>query len=455
MTAALICLAQLCHGASLPQRAAPPKTLILLASGLTYDILRGSSRLRQVRLLANQGGLALMNNAVSGEATEMAVFLSVGASERMAAPTALFTAPDAPVSETVAEVAAEAYTLRANEGNAARAVYRRRYGVWPPLDVAVVHVGVPALRAAQTVPARAGQIGALGEALRAAGRVTAAYGDARAALVLMDRRGLVTRGNVTASIGPKQLARVLVNADVVAVAVPDVRALDRMARAALPLAQRGEINVLIAAVPKPEQGRWTHLGFVAAAGPGVRPRSLLLSATTHTPGIIAQVDLAPTVLFWQGLLPDQGMIGRTLQTVPTPNPQAAIARLDRQVNATCQATVPVLVGYGAFAILSGLVAALMLAFNRKGMSMAAPRFALLMAGAPLLAFLPVGVWAPLSPWLYGAAVLVVSVAIAALSVAIGRRFAVSPLGVLLTGAALVVLLDALFGSPLVSRALLS
>ncbi len=435
--------------------AEAPKTLLLLASGLSFDDLRPGGPLPHVRELADAGGVALLNTAVAGEPSEAAAYLSVGGGERLAAPIARLREMARQAANGPAEAASDlaAQAAPATE-TATRALYRRRFGTWPPVEADIIHLGLPALRNVQATTNRAAQVGALGDALQAAGKhCGTTFDDWRAALVLMDRRGVVGK----TAPGP-DLFVLLAGADAAVVTAADAARLDALCARVLPLARAGSLHVLVAipAPPRDTDGKhWARLGFVVAAGPSIEPRGLLTSPTTRTPGLVANVDIAPTLLAWQGI-PDAGheFAGRMMTQITSPNSWAAVATLDRQVVATKNATVPVLIGYGTFAIGTGLIALVAL-LTRRARIIRASRFGLLTAAGALVAFLPVGAWAPRAPLVYGAAVALVSAALAAVATFTGHKTGRSPLGILLTGAALVVALDAFAGSPLVSRALLS
>ena len=423
-------------GAAVAQPPPHPKVLLLLASGLSLDDLQG--RLPHVRQLAEAGGAALLNTATSGTRTESAAYLSVGASERLGAPDEA--------------LAAQVRSPEENdlEGDSARNVYRRRFGVPPPQDAGLLHLGLPALAQVQPSPSRAAQIGALGEALRNAGFQAATDGDPRSVLVVMDRRGTAAHVPVPRQPDEKQVAAMLAQADVMAITAQDAESLDHLAKTALPLSQR---HYVIAAIPAAVPGR---LGVITAAGPGIAGHSILLSPTTRTPGLAANIDIAPTVLKWLGMAIPTGMGGQPITTGrPSGNALDTLALLDRQVVATRNATVPVLIGYGIFAIGTCLLALMTLLLPGWANRARAVHGGLLLAAAALVGFLPVGVWAPPSPWLYGAAVVGVSGLLVLAAIGVGRRLHYPTLGVLLTATAIVVIIDTFFGSVLVSRALLS
>jgi hypothetical protein len=429
--------------------AAPPKTLLLLASGLSFDGLRPGGPLPHVRELADAGGVALLNTAVASEPSEAAAYLSVGGGERLAVPVARLREIAQQAAEDPTEAATDlaAQVASPAPGTPVRALYHRRFGAWPPPYAGLVHLGLPVLRNVQATESRAAQVGALGDALRATGRRRATVpNDWRAALVLMDRRGVVDDANA----GP---------ANVTALTATNAAYLDELCARALPRVRAGKLLVLVAvpAPPRDKDGkRWARLGFLVAAGPGVAAGTLLTSPTTRTTGLVANVDIAPTVLAWQGVEKNgAGFAGRAITSVPSVDPWVAVATLDRQVVATKNATVPVLIGYGVFAIGTGLIAVVAL-LTRRAAAIRASRFGLLAAAAALVAFLPVGVLAPRAPLAYGATVFLVSVVLAGAALWTGRAAGgLSPLGLLLTLAAVVVALDAFAGSPLVSRALLS
>lgn len=437
---ALLFLSAPTFAADTPAR---PRTLLLLASNLSYEDLRKGGPLPQVRRLAEQGGMALLNTAVAGRATEAAAYLSVGGGDRLAAPdTRIATQVYAPDTET-------------NEGDSARAVYRRRFGAWPPDGAGLVHVGLPGLQNAQPSRARAEQVGALGDALHKAGLRTAVYGDWRASLILMNRQGIVAQGTIGAEPGAKQLARLVARAEVVAITTKSARALNGLAGASLELARTGT-NVVVA-VPAPPRGpdaRWARLGFVAAAGPAFATGTVFSSPTTRTPGLVANVDLAPSLLHWHNTSTAGAGAGKEMTGAHVAEPWTVLAKLDRHVVATKNATVPVLVAYGVFAVGAGSLALLALGLQSRAGCVTA-RWGLLVAAAPLLAFLPLGVWAPPTAGSYAAALAGTSIAFAGLAAFIGKRLGVSPLGILLSVTAVVVVVDAFWGSPLVSRALIS
>ncbi|MBC8102762.1 MAG: hypothetical protein H7Z41_09270 [Cytophagales bacterium] len=454
----LLALLALIGGAALaqPAKTARPKTLVLLVSDLSWKDLQADGGLPEVRRLASEGSVALLNTAVSGEATAAAAFLSVGASERIAAPgkrgPRVFV-DDVPL--TVASIAAQAYPTNVSPKEASRLVYLRRFGVMPPPGSVAVALGFPLIRNVQPSESRAALLGALGESLRRGERWVAVWGDWRAALVGMDRQGVIYHGSIAHELSPETLPVALGGAEVVIASISGRESLRRLSRAALPLARSGAVNVLVAALSPPldpSVGRWRRLGWVAAAGPAFPPGSLLTATTTRTPGLVANIDLAPTVLALQGLPSFSGAAGHPVRPVASQDSLRALDLLDRQVNATANAMVPVAIGYALFAIGGGIVALICLG---RGIGKPLARFILLTAASVLIALLPTGFLAPTSAWQYGLLTLGTAAVIAIAAELLGSWRSVSPMGLVLAAVVVVVCVDALFGSPLAARALLS
>ncbi|MES2465012.1 MAG: hypothetical protein V4671_30985, partial [Armatimonadota bacterium] len=199
-------------------------------------------------------------------------------------------------------------------------------------------------------------------------------------------------------------------------------------------------------------GKWNRLGWIVAAGPGFPPQTLLTSTTTRTPGLVANVDIAPTILSLQGQPLFPGGAGHTLQSVASSAPFRTVERLDRQASAAANATVPILISYGVFAIGTTIAALICLWF---GVGKGIARFGLLTVSAVLLTLLLVGYIAPISVWHYGLLVLGLAAALALGVHFAGLRLGVSPIGLLFCLLVAVICVDALRGSPLVASALLS
>jgi hypothetical protein len=450
-----------------------PKTIVLLTSDLTWDDMGPAGDLLVVRRLASIGGVALLNTTVSGQPTESAAYLTVGAGERVAAPAERGPqVTDAGVPLSIGEIAAqESLPANALEGNAVRPVYVRRFGVEAPADAVAVDIALPLLQRAQSAPDQADAIGALGDTLRRSGQRVGVFGDWRAVLTGMDRLGAVYHGSAVMELTPSRLAAALQESDVVIAAAGGGRLpLRILTRAALPLAERGLANVIVVcACPPidPVSDTWRRLGFVVAAGPAFTSHSVLTSPTTRTLGLVANIDIAPTILAAQGVapLPVGDGVGHAMRSIPVPAPLETVAALDRRVVATDNATTLVLVGYGAFTIASCLFGLLCIlqagqisAASSGGVAAKGAEVvitALRIAAAGPLAFLFTGLAAPGHIWQYGALFAAIALTIALAADLVGAWTGVSPIGLVLTLTTAAVVLDAVFGSPLVGHALMS
>jgi len=435
----------------------PVRTVVVLISGVALPQVATEADFAVLRDLAQNGAVAALNTAVAGEPTDAAAFLSVGASERMTA--SRKTEPNVSeggVLQTVADLATEVYALRGVEGSEVANVYRRRMGQVPSASATLVHLGIPALLRAQVSPARGAQIGALGEVLRRAGRRVAVYGGYHAVLVGMDAQGMVPFGSLSPLPAP-HIETVLRQTDVLVLYIGNVRTLNTVLRPLSRLSKTQQANVLVACPAPPRtsnSSKWHTLGFVVAAGPSFAPNSLLLSPTTRTPGLVANVDLAPTIANLQGAGPLPGAAGQTVTTVLSGNAFTVAQRISQQTTVATDALIPVMVSYGVWAIGFALLASF--AVTRSLPRVAAfSRWGLQVAAAALLALLILSLYDASNVAVFTIAFAATSVALTLLATWLGRNLRVSPLGIILALTAVTVIGDAVFGSPLVSRSVLS
>jgi hypothetical protein len=120
--------------------------------------------------------------------------------------------------------------------------------------------------------------------------------------------------------------------------------------AALP-AGLGRILVVSPRPPLDAHGNWQpRLTPVILADPGIKS-GLLTSATTRTPGLIANLDIAPTLYAWNGKPVPPEMTGHPLAFAPSADPLADLRRLDRIVTTNARALVPVFLTLGLLAAL--------------------------------------------------------------------------------------------------------
>lgn len=233
--------------------------------------------------------------------------------------------------------------------------------------------------------------GALGSALRAAGRDIVVTSDGPAALAAMDRGGAVTvaRGD------PLALAR---RHDVVIADTPGASDAARLLQAA---PSDDTLVVLVSVSPAPDG----HLTPAVLRGPGV-PAGRLVSDSTRRDGIVTLGDVAPTILAVLGVPRPAGMPGRPLRT--RAGPPRLERLLDLEARSARQASAYRVAIYLAAAALLALVA-----LARVRSARIATAAALLAAALPLATYLirlapPAG-----SDLAYGAMVALIAAATAA------------------------------------------
>ena len=224
---------------------------------------------------------------------------------------------------------------------------------------------IDALRAANRGRHVGSTPGALGSALRAAGRDIVVSGDGPVTLAAMDRNGRVR----TARGSPRALAR---RHAVVIAALPGAADAARLLAAAPP----ADTLVMLVSVTPAAEG---HLTPAAIVGRGV-PRGSLVSESSRRDGIVTLGDVAPTILGALGIRRPVGMVGRPLGTRPgDPRLDRLIAldtRSDRQVDA-----------YRPTIYLLGAALLALAAFALGGARRPAAAAALVAAALPLATYL--------------------------------------------------------------------
>ena len=95
------------------------------------------------------------------------------------------------------------------------------------------------------------------------------------------------------------------------------------------------------------------------------PAGLLTSGTTRRPGLIANLDLAPTALKFFGVQPHRSMLGSAAGVVRCADPLPVLAAMDRQMVATFNARMPVLIGYVTLLVLAAILGILAVVLGRR------------------------------------------------------------------------------------------
>jgi hypothetical protein len=339
------------HG--LAQAPAGPRFIVILSDGLTLDDLYEPTR-PNLRRMADAGAVGLMNTAVVGPRTGTSAALTVATG---------MLAPAEPTDDDVYQVTEPV------ERATADVVFRRRTGeqvTKPPVlaDGAsrLVHLGIaPLVRRGlsdKTVGAAVSQVGLEG-AVVAAGNADADEPRRAAGLFAVNARGIGPAG-LTGTTDPHILAvwSAAQKANVVVQIGGGASALDTFLAALTPRIDLATSRLLVVS-PRPPAGRndeWDRLTLVVLSGVGVNP-GLLTSRTTRTAGLIANIDVGPTLLRWLGIPVPPTMSGHLISVQPSSDPQAMLRTMDRLVTTNAHGQIPmfgVLGGIAVLAVFGGL-----------------------------------------------------------------------------------------------------
>ncbi|HUW64630.1 MAG TPA: hypothetical protein VMW83_08035 [Spirochaetia bacterium] len=433
--------------------------------------------------LAAHGAVALMNDNTAGRCTPVNGYLTMGAGAHLTAGSSAGRAGESRET-TAAGTAGEEFHMRT--------------GRWPPgpslvvLDIAAIE------RAAEKLP-WPGQPGALGESLHRAGLTTCVLGSADtidgqqrfAPLLAMDQSGLVDGGD----IGPGLLVRDPMfpggwrtdygsllgafrshRADFTVIDPGDLDRLD-LARpellepvwnsrrqealsrfdgllADLSAEMNFDRDLLLVVTPVPArlEPPGPTLAPVLAVGPSFRPGALT-SPTTRRDGLVANIDIAPTVLAFFGLPQPPAMAGRPLRSDPGVLSPARLNQIAGQNLLTYRARPSLQRLYvgGQFAAL-GLSALAILTPRRRG-AKALLFFYLVLLAVPL-AYLLVPLWPVDSVPVLGLEVLAADLSLAAAAYLAGRVTGLDPFILLCLATAAALLGDLLAGAPLGHRSIM-
>ena len=477
-----------------PVQAAPlhrPHVVLILCDAITFSDVHNRAYPHLARF-TETGALGLMNCAVAGPKTPTAATLTLAIGQHL------------PAEVTDEQAANDGESVPGEQGTAAE-VYARRVGQPASTDrdrssMRVKHLGIAGL-------ARRGlDTDRLGAALAqetpkiqtfVVGNADTETWGRRAAALTVDALG-VGAGVVAAAQGtassllrddPTALARAIsqAHADFTVVQLGDTarieaaraqfapevyrsaraEALRRLDELIVLLSEKSTADgdpvdiLLVSPYPPVEQahypGVWGRLTPVVASGPDFPP-GLLTSATTRTPGLLANVDIAPTILALFAAQAPVTMIGRPLQVIVSETEpsrrMAAVARLDQMAALNGRATIPLMASIGSLCFL--LVLAGLIAWNRGG-AQAARRFApgLLFTQNLPTALLLAPLGTPPTILRYGLEIVAWMAGLTVASSLLARLVRISPpVAAAFLGIALVVG-DTLAGQPLLKDSLLS
>jgi hypothetical protein len=339
---------------ALPTSAARHAVLVLCPELTAQAVFDPASPFQP---LLRRAAVAVMNPAVRGPRMPASAYLTLGAGERVAA---------GPLAEPAR------FPREAMEGDTAAVVYTRRIGpLRAPLGPraaplpALLHPGWAAFlnTSAPTLPPRVLQsAGGLGGAVRSAGVAWVGIGTAGqtrlGALTALDARGTVPWAVQSREPTPSRLHRLLRVVSLAVLDLPPRFDLSRLTALLVDLARDRELDLLLVSPypPPGPTGSWDRLPPLLALGPDFPP-GVLTSGTTRTRGLIANIDVAPTLLAALGMQVPETMRGRRMRS-EAPVDVQAVVRFEREAVLAQQAIVPLGIGVGVVAVMPLLLALL-------------------------------------------------------------------------------------------------
>ncbi len=334
-----------CCGAAAVDRENGPRVTVVVINRLSLDdlaALRGSALLD----LAAKGGIGLMNTRTGGGLTAENAYASIGGGARL-------------LGGAHAKLALSSEAVY--KGERAGDIYRRRTG-WDPPPGSILVLDIENIKANNLASGNIQLVGLIGETLREAQLNAALIGNADtqeyqrwAALIAMDSRGQIPIGSVDPELNTldpgfptgrrsdipalwQEYLRVRASAPFVVVDLGDMDRVEEERRQLAPSRYRSyrrtalesadgflrellstadlskEWILVVSPLPIGEgASRGELLTPIIAAGPGLAP-GLLVSTTTRRPGVVANYDIAPSVLAWLNLPSPKGLPGAVLTT---------------------------------------------------------------------------------------------------------------------------------------------
>jgi len=275
------------------------------------------------------------------------------------------------------------------DGTTAGAAYTVRTGRRAARGSAVFSAIGQAARDSAKLNSVPAKLGALGDALHAAGLTATVAGNAdlppdvidrSVAALVMDSNGIVDIGRLRPRATPLSHEREWSGVEVIyfgastrldemkpgmsenAYAKHRTEMLEQLDRelAALMGSAKPEDKLVLVSFSPPQGTIWDQVTPIA-----IYPtphRGILTSSTTRTPGLVAASDFAPTVLGLLGLPAAYDMVGRAVTVVREDDAPARLKDLSVRVTTDERMLLPIAVALAAIGVLSFTGAALMVAF---------------------------------------------------------------------------------------------
>lgn len=384
-----------------PQQA-KPKAILVTMDGVSLEDL-ATADMPYLSSLIRRGSLGLMNSA--SEVRSSRVSSKMSASGYLTIGTGVRA--DAGNYGGLAFTTTETW-----EGSPAGLTFSQRTGFSPPPQ-GVVHLAIADIITRCEKRERGAVPGVLGEALKEEGLTVAALGNAdtdeshrEVALIAMNEKGKIPRGDVSLrtvepdpaypygrktnySLLLKESRRLLTQSDFLAVELGDFFRLNQAStflteearakhkQAGLMKADRfleelfsgldQNKTLLIIATPSPSAEAIEaedNLTPLLVVGPTFEP-GLLTSETTRQKGLVANFDLAPTVLKFLGASVPYGMAGRSLHSQAHSDPVGYLLSFHQRAVVTHQLRGPTLTTFVSLIVLTLIAGAILLIFGLK------------------------------------------------------------------------------------------
>jgi len=368
-----------------PVRAQPEAVLILF-DGLAPDDL-APSRAGALQLLVTRGAVGLMNTATGPGPRPIAAVMAMASGS---------LAPAEPTDALAFEPAERV------EGDPAAVVYERRTGIRAPAWAQALHLGIASLtrrHLQKTLPNALTSRSRAVPAIAVCGNADTSAPSRPVALFGMDELGVVRHACIGRECllpargmpwGVRDRVSLLLqkisgwHGMVVVVQIGDAARSEASRPLVGPMTCRKahdaalktlnelvtglqrlpapphRIAVVSPEVPGQSSGSRDRLALAVFCGKGIRP-GLLTSATTRTRGLIANVDVAPTLLHWLGLPAPVTMTGHVVYSVPASDAVGEVRRLDRRTQLNQRVLLPLFLLLGGVLALCLFGAALVLA----------------------------------------------------------------------------------------------
>ncbi len=356
------------------QAYAGEPVILLVANNMSLDDMASAGP--NLKSLVNSGAVGFMNTGTRWRQPSIQSYLTIGTGDWWRQPV------EGPVCLGAGQMI---------DGVLASNLYRRETGLRPNSN-AVLCIHLAALLQEAAKSPKKNRVGFIGDAFHSAGLKTALAGSGNSGFIAMDGLGIVDMGAVGPSVTqPDEFCPGGLSDDVpamlgaaagfgreasfIVVEPGDLnrteearayisdsaylfnrkKAMQRLDAVAGGLAAqvRSRGGALIICSPRRSTmpgGGVSSLAPVIVWRPKMQP-SLLKSASTRLPGLISEVDMAPTILSEAGLDLPIGMLGIPAEPIPAAGAVKHLMQMERMAVRNYALRIPVLASLGALVIL--------------------------------------------------------------------------------------------------------